>query len=397
MISFFLKHIKGYVGMKNFINDQKKLNKFFSDSEEVLYIEDYLRFLKDFLNNFFDVDTMGFYFLNQDCNILFNSEKDDCSYFFNENISFFMKNIMESSKSIVVDDISIFKDDEFLSDFYGNGNKSMMAVPIINNGDFLGVISVFNYEESFYDSSYLYIFELFTNVIKYSLLNKFMAFKMVNTTMNGLIEILETRDLETGAHVKRVAHYSKIIAERLFDKGIINSKDLIKEIFWFAPLHDIGKIGISDSILLKPSRLTESEFEEIKKHVLIGYDLLKSIEKNMHPAIDMNFFKTAEDIILHHHENYDGSGYPNGLRGNDISISGRILAVADTFDALCSERPYKDSFSFEDSLKIIVNERGKQFDPIIIGAFLDSIDEIKKIYSLYHDSDDCYSFSFDRK
>ncbi len=184
-------------------------------------------------------------------------------------------------------------------------------------------------------------------------------------------EIVETRSSETGYHVKRVAEYARLLALKY---GLDEREaDIIS---LAAPMHDIGKVGISDKILNKPGRLTPEEFESVKKHSSIGYDILKHSKRKI--------IEAATVIANEHHEKYDGTGYPRGLKGEDIHIYGRILAIADVFDALSNDRVYKKAWPMEDILEHFRNERGKHFDPRLIDLFLENIDdflEIKKQYA----------------
>ncbi len=145
-----------------------------------------------------------------------------------------------------------------------------------------------------------------------------------------------------------------------------------------APMHDLGKIGIPDKILLKPSRLSPLEWEIMKKHTLIGAEIMKDS--------DIELLQIGEVIALTHHEKWDGSGYPAGLKGEEIPLSGRIVAIVDVFDALCSVRPYKDAYSLEESLVIIHNGSGNHFDPAVVDAFFEILDEIRTIKLHYESS-----------
>jgi response regulator RpfG family c-di-GMP phosphodiesterase len=179
--------------------------------------------------------------------------------------------------------------------------------------------------------------------------------------------LAEYRDPETGSHIARVAYYSKLLAK---EYGLDEREQDI--IFFASPLHDVGKVGIRDDILLKPGKLDESEFEIMKTQSFLGYDLLKE-SKNP-------YLKAASIIAKHHHEKYDGSGYFSGLSGEEIHIYGRITAIADVFDALTSERPYKKAWSFEDTVAFLQTESGKHFDPKLVDLFIINIDKIKDIY-----------------
>lgn len=182
----------------------------------------------------------------------------------------------------------------------------------------------------------------------------------------------EFRDPETGAHIQRMAYYSQAIAIGLdLDEA---KQRLILEA---APMHDVGKIGIPDYILLKPGRLTPEEFEVMKGHARLGYELLKDSRSEI--------LQAGATIAISHHEKFDGSGYPHGLKGNDIPLFGRIVAVADVFDALTSERPYKKAWSLEDASAFLEAGRGKHFDPLCVEALLAEWDMVLDIRQRFVD------------
>ncbi len=185
-------------------------------------------------------------------------------------------------------------------------------------------------------------------------------------TVLRLVMASEYRDEDTGEHISRISLYCTFIT------GKMNFPDkIVKNIRFASPMHDVGKIGIPDSILLKRGKLTDGEFEIIKSHCVIGGRILSDSKAEI--------LQLAESIALTHHEKWNGKGYPKGLSGDEIPIEGRIVALADVFDALTSKRPYKKSFSVERSCDIIKNEKGKHFDPKIVDVFFDNIDEIIKI------------------
>lgn len=185
-------------------------------------------------------------------------------------------------------------------------------------------------------------------------------------------EIAETRSKETGNHVKRVAEYSKVLALKY---GLDEKEaELLK---LASPMHDIGKVGIPDSILNKPGKLTFDEFEIMKTHAQLGYDMLKYSSKPI--------LKAASIVAYYHHEKYDGSGYPRGLKGEDIHIYGRITAIADVFDALGSDRVYKKAWEDERIFELFKEEKGKHFDPKLIDIFFENLDEIYKIRNMFKD------------
>lgn len=179
-------------------------------------------------------------------------------------------------------------------------------------------------------------------------------------------EIVETRSRETGSHVKRVAEYSKVLATKI---GLSPKEAEILRLA--APLHDVGKVGIPDAILNKPGPLTPSEFEIIKTHTIIGYDMLKKTKGVV--------LQSAAIIALEHHERYDGNGYPQGKKGKEIHIYGRIVGITDVFDALGVDRIYKKAWSLEEIKNYFAEQRGKQFDPELVDVFFANIEEILQI------------------
>jgi len=191
-------------------------------------------------------------------------------------------------------------------------------------------------------------------------------------TIFCLAKAAEYRDPETGAHIQRMAYYSKHIARVL---GLsVQQQELLLEA---APMHDIGKVGIADAILLKPGKLTSEEFAVMKQHAVIGYQLLNESSSPL--------LKLAAEIAYTHHEKYDGSGYPRGLANEDIPLFGRIVAVADVFDALTSERPYKKAWRIEDACQLLRDGSGQHFDPTCVEAFFSEFDNIINIKNTFID------------
>ncbi len=193
-------------------------------------------------------------------------------------------------------------------------------------------------------------------------------------TVIRLSKAAEYRDPETGAHILRMAHYSHLIG-----KGMGLSEDEQELLLEAAPLHDIGKVGIPDGILLKPGKLTEAEFEIMRGHARIGYEVLKGSASKV--------LQSGSEIAYSHHEKFDGSGYPRGLNGEDIPLFSRIVAVADVFDALTSERPYKKMWPLERAADLIRSQSGMHFDPRCVEVFFASWDEVLKIRETFQDSE----------
>ena len=201
-----------------------------------------------------------------------------------------------------------------------------------------------------------------------------------------MASLAETRDNETGNHILRTKFYVKELAEYL--KTHPRFKDALTDhainiLYKSAPLHDIGKVGIPDSILLKPGRLTPEEFEVMKTHTMLGRDAITQAES--HLGMEVDFLKFAKEIAYSHQEKWDGSGYPQGLSGDNIPISARLMALADVYDALISRRVYKIGMTHEQAIQIITEGRGTHFDPDITDAFLEINECFREIAQRFPD------------
>jgi len=207
-------------------------------------------------------------------------------------------------------------------------------------------------------------------------------------TIESMATLAEYRDPETGGHIRRTKNYVRLLAEHL--KGHPKFKDFMDDetielLYKSAPLHDIGKVGVKDSILLKPGKLTDEEFEEMKMHTTFGRDAISAATNKLGSN---SFLRYAEEIAYTHQEKWDGSGYPQGLKNDNIPISGRLMAVADVYDALISRRVYKAPFTHSKAVEIIREGKGKHFDPDMADAFLEIHEKFRKIAIEYADHDE---------
>ena len=275
--------------------------------------------------------------------------------------------------------------DRKYDDRSGYRTKSMLTVPLKSDRDeVLGVIQIINRKN---ESGEMICFsdedELFVKHFAQTAGTALQKAKMTRTLIMRMIQMAEMRDpKETGAHVNRVGAYSVEIYERwAVDKGISQAEiDKNRDILRMtAMLHDVGKVGISDTILKKPARFTPEEFDVMKKHTSLGAELFTNIESE--------FDKVARDIALSHHENWDGTGYPDNPKGSDISIFGRIVALADVYDALSCKRVYKEAWKEEDVLDEIKKLSGSKFDPEVVDAFFKCLPLIRSIAEKYPDRD----------
>ncbi len=210
-------------------------------------------------------------------------------------------------------------------------------------------------------------------------------------TIQCLSSLAETRDSDTGGHIRRTQLYVRAICERLAkhpDFSGFLTPDMIETLYKSAPLHDIGKVGVPDAILLKPGRLDQGEFDVMKKHTVYGREAIAKAEARFWERGTSSFLDTAKDIAYYHHEKWSGGGYPMGVSGRDIPISARIMAVADVYDALVSGRVYKSAYDHEEAVRIIVQDKGKYFDPRVVDAFLAVQADFRRISVEFADSED---------
>lgn len=207
-----------------------------------------------------------------------------------------------------------------------------------------------------------------------------------DATISAMASLAETRDNETGNHIRRTQNYVKVLAEELVNMGHYADEltpEAIELLHKSAPLHDIGKVGIPDEVLLKPGKLTREEFEVMKYHTTLGRAVLMAVEDSI--DFSCEFLTLAKEIAYSHQEKWDGSGYPEGLSGTDIPLSARLMALADVYDALICERVYKPAFPHEKALEIIAEGRGTHFEPLIVEAFLNVEHVFGEIASKYRD------------
>jgi putative two-component system response regulator len=202
---------------------------------------------------------------------------------------------------------------------------------------------------------------------------------MQEVTIESMGTLAEYRDPETGGHILRTKNFVKLLSNHLYKHPKFSEylkDETIDLLYKSAPLHDIGKVAVPDAILKKEGKLTDEEFSEMKKHTVYGYDVLKASETKLG---NNSFLKVARELAYSHHEKYDGTGYPQGLKGENIPFSGRMMAVADVYDALISKRVYKPPFSHQKATNIILEGKGTHFDPDVVDAFLALEDDFRKI------------------
>lgn len=264
-----------------------------------------------------------------------------------------------------------------------SGIRSSITLPLLVAGEPVGVIFFSSSQKNVYREEHQNFLKTLVNSIAISLNQNIFINDLIFSSILALAKLAEARDEDTGEHLDRMKMYSRLITELLYENNVYPGEISLEYLDWierFSPLHDIGKVGIRDGILLKPAKLTEDEFEEMKRHTLYGAEVLRAAEENIAKR-GRSLFGTGIEIAEGHHEKWDGSGYPYGRKGLEIPLSARIVAVADVFDALTSKRPYKKAFSFEISMNIIEEGKGKHFDPRIVEIVLANRDRMEKLYN----------------
>lgn len=207
-----------------------------------------------------------------------------------------------------------------------------------------------------------------------------------DVTMIAMGSLAETRDNETGNHIRRTQNYIKVLAEKLSENPkykTVLTQEMINRLYKSAPLHDIGKVGIPDTILKKPAKLAPEEFEIMKRHTIIGKDAIMAAEQSL--GSQTSFLSMAREIAWSHHERWDGSGYPRGLSGEEIPLAGRLMAIPDVYDALISARVYKKAIPHDETVEMIRDEGISHYDPEILSAFLEIVDQFDTIAHTYRD------------
>ena len=301
-----------------------------------------------------------------------------------------------------IEDLALYlknnKMHEVFSEINRNGINSILAVSLVLKNQIRGIIFFLSSHKSFFRNHHITFVRSIVGQIALSVqraelmkeienhsknLEKMVSqrteevMKTQRATIFALSSLADARDSETGDHLERIRNYSVLLMQLYCleeNHPEINAR-LLRDLYDSSVLHDIGKVGIPDYILLKKGSLTEEEFDIMKKHTVIGYDALKKASEDLGSDFFLNM---AMDIILYHHERWDGAGYPYQLKGDDIPLSARIISIADVYDALTSRRPYKEAFSHDEAIRIMTTEDGK-YDPELFDIFIKNADKFNRI------------------
>lgn len=293
---------------------------------------------------------------------------------------------LDKGNALAIDDLEAFSRDKstaFLSTRLArDGKRSALFVPLKHGGAGEAVLVFASSQAGAYTPEHV---EFLTNLaaqIAHILEKTIVMEGLIVAAVEGLAKLAESRDPETGDHLVRMSLYSAILAEELGKNDAYRehiTPAYVRDVFRFAPMHDIGKVGIRDDILLKPGRLDPDERTEMERHPVIGGQVLRRSEEQMN-VLGHSIFRIGIEIAEGHHEKFDGSGYPAGLAGEAIPLSARIIAVADVLDALTSKRPYKEAWTMEKALATINNDAGKHFDPAVVAALHRALPRVMEIY-----------------
>ncbi len=293
--------------------------------------------------------------------------------------------LIESGEARIINDLEKYTDKSELKPYnralLEAGIRASITLPLKVSGRPVGVIFFSSSRKDVYHTGHLNFLNTLVNSIAISFHQNIVINDILYSSTLALAKLAEARDEDTGEHLTRMKSYSRLIAEILYDNQVTEeiTPEFIDMLERFSPLHDIGKVGISDKILLKPGRLSQEEFEEMKHHTVYGAEVLRTAEKNMGDT-GKSWFGMGIEIAEGHHERYDGTGYPYGKKGKEIPLSARIVAVADVFDALTSRRPYKEAFDLDTAYAILIEGRGKHFDPEIVDLFLMNRNKVELLY-----------------
>lgn len=257
------------------------------------------------------------------------------------------------------------------------GYAASYTLPMFNDGVFMGFIFFNADRQDVFDDKTLSQLDLYGHLISLMVINEITNIKTLTAAIKTTGNITHVRDPETGSHLDRMSRYCRLIAEILADQYDLDD-DYIEHLFMFSPLHDIGKIGIPDQILLKPGKLNTEEREVMNSHVSIGREIIDKLIDNF-SLNNLQHIDLLRNVAQYHHETINGHGYPEGLKGQDIPIEARIVAVADVFDALTSKRPYKEAWSIDEAFDLLKRMSGEQLDKDCVQALINNRERVKEI------------------
>jgi HD-GYP domain-containing protein (c-di-GMP phosphodiesterase class II) len=297
-----------------------------------------------------------------------------------------LKEILDKGLPRVVNNLLTFEDGEHehTRRIGRQGYAASYTLPMFNNGVFFGFLFFNSDEKDVFTENVLRQLDIYAHMISLMVLNEITSINTLSAAIKTTGSITHVRDPETGSHLDRMSRYSRLIATALADKYKLDDS-YIEHIFMFSPLHDIGKIGIPDDILLKPAKLDGDEKAIMNTHAQKGREMIDELLKNF-GFEEFEYMDMLRNIAEFHHEAVNGSGYPSGIKGDEIPIEARIVAVADVFDALTSARPYKQAWDNEKAIRTLQKLAGETLDRDCVNALIENTNQIEQIQKQFSEN-----------
>jgi len=298
-----------------------------------------------------------------------------------------LKEVLERGQPRVINNMLTFEDENVplhVKRLGRQGYAASYTIPIFDNGEFIGFLFFNSYERDVFSEKVLQELDLHGHLIALMVIKELASIQTLSAAIKTTGHITHQRDPETGSHLDRMSRYSRLIAMKLAERHNLDDS-FVERIFMFAPLHDIGKIAIPDEILLKPGPLSDEEMAIMRTHTLKGREMIDELVQNFGlESVDQAHI--MRNIAAYHHEALNGSGYPEGRRGEEIPLEARIVAVADIFDALTSHRPYKEAWSNEEAFAFLQKLAGEKLDGECVEALMACPEEIEEIQRRFRES-----------
>ena len=297
-----------------------------------------------------------------------------------------LKKILKSGLPRVINNLLTFEGEtsEHSRRIGRQGYAASYTLPMFNNGTFFGFIFFNSDKNDVFEENTLRQIDIYGHLISLIIINEITSIRLLNTAVRTTGNITHIRDPETGSHLDRMSRYCRLIARSIADKYDLDD-EYIEHIFMFSPLHDIGKIGIPDNILLKPDQLNDSETEVMHSHANLGRRMVDELLANF-GLENIEHVDMLRNIAEYHHESVNGQGYPTGKKGDSIPLEARIVAVADVFDALTSARPYKKAWSNQDAIEELKSLAGEKLDQDCVNALIQNLDEVEQIQQQFNEN-----------
>ncbi|MDH5710912.1 MAG: HD-GYP domain-containing protein [Gammaproteobacteria bacterium] len=297
-----------------------------------------------------------------------------------------LKALLDKGLPRVINNLLTFTEDEHdrTKRIARQGYKASYTLPMFNEGDFFGFVFFNSMERDVFTEAVLRQMDLYGHMISLMVINELSAIKTLTAAVKTTSQITHRRDPETGSHLDRMSRYSRLIASSIAKKYNLDD-EYIEHVFMFSSLHDIGKIAIPDEVLLKPGRLTEEEIIVMKTHARKGREMIDDLVNNF-GLHNIKHIDILQNIAEYHHEAINGTGYPEGRVQDEIPLEARIVAVADVFDALTSTRPYKQAWSNQQAIEVLLELAGEKLDRDCVNALINNMDEVEEIQRVFSEN-----------